>query len=114
MSPGRENTTPEPCPDYDPEIGCGVIQTALGGIRTDVPGFVNRILSLILGISGGIVLILIISAGYRLMASSGNPERVQAAREQLTSAVVGLLFIIFSLVILQVITRDIIGIPGFE
>jgi len=112
-SPGRENTTPEPCSNYDPAIGCGVIQTALGGIRTDVPGFVNRILSFVLGISGGIVLILIISAGYRLMVSSGNPERVQAAREQLTSAVVGLLFIIFSLVILQVITRDIIGIPGF-
>ncbi len=112
---GHPGSTPEPCKDYDRTgIGCSIIETALGGIRTDVPGFVNRLLSFILGISGGIVLILIISAGYRLMVSSGNPERVQAAREQLTSAIVGLLFIIFSLVILQVITRDIIGIPGFD
>ncbi len=48
------------------------------------------------------------------MASSGNPEKVQAAREQLTSAVVGLLFIIFSITILQVIGVDILHIPGLN
>jgi cell division protein FtsX len=67
----------------------------------------------LLGLAGGIAVILIIIAGYRLMASQGNPEAVQAAREQIISAIVGLVFVIFSLVILQVIGVDILKIPGF-
>jgi hypothetical protein len=47
------------------------------------------------------------------MISQGNPEKIQAAREQLTAAIVGLLFIIFSLVIIQVLGYDILHIPGF-
>ena len=47
------------------------------------------------------------------MISQGNPEQVKGAREQLTAAIIGLLFIIFSLVILQVIGFNILRIPGF-
>ena len=47
------------------------------------------------------------------MTSQGNPEAVKAAQEMIVSAVTGLLFIIFSYVILQIIGADILGIPGF-
>ena len=47
------------------------------------------------------------------MTSSGDPEKVKNARDQLAAAVVGLLFIIFSLVILELITKDVLGLPGF-
>jgi hypothetical protein len=47
------------------------------------------------------------------MISQGNPEQVKGAREQLTAAIIGLLFIIFSLVILQIIGVNILKIPGF-
>ncbi len=68
----------------------------------------------ILGLAGGIALLLIIYSGYKLMTSQGNPEAIQGARETLPSAIVGLLFIIFSMVILQVIGAGILGIPGFK
>jgi hypothetical protein len=48
------------------------------------------------------------------MVSQGNPEKIQAAREQLTAAIVGLMFVVFSLVILQVIGYDILRLPGFK
>ena len=73
----------------------------------------RSIFTLVLGLAGGIALILIMVSGYRFMVSSGNPEATKAATEQLTSAIVGLLFIIFSFVILQVIGVDILRIPGF-
>lgn len=78
------------------------------GVRlpTDPLELIPQILSVILGISGGIVILLIIRAGYKLMFSQGNPEKVQEARDELTSAIVGLLFIIFSFVLLQFITND--------
>ena len=96
------------------ELKCASIDTAIGNISTEPAGFVRKIFGLVLGLAGGIALILIIISGYRLMASQGNPEAVQASRDQLISAIVGLLFIIFSFVILQVIGVDILKIPGFK
>ncbi len=91
----------------------GSCATAIGSISTDVTAFITNVFRILLGFSGGIALILIISSGYKFMTSQGNPEQVQAAKETLTSAIVGLLFIIFSFVILQVIGADILKIPGF-
>ena len=83
--------------------------TALGDIPVDPAGFVQVLFRIILSLSGGIAMIMIVYSGYRLAVSSGNPERVQHARETLISAIVGLLFILFSLTILQIIGVDILG-----
>ena len=92
---------------------CGNVKTAIGDINPNAQEVVKRIFQLVLGLSGGIALILIILSGYRFMTSGNNPEAFQAAKDQLVSAIVGLLFIIFSFVILQVIGVDILHIPGF-
>ncbi|MDO8621002.1 MAG: hypothetical protein Q7R31_01860 [Candidatus Levybacteria bacterium] len=94
---------------------CSAVDTGLGiDIKTNPEDLVKSVFGIILSLSGGIALILIIISGYQLIFSQGNPEQVKAAQEQLTSAVVGLLFIIFSLVILQIIGADILKIPGFK
>lgn len=94
---------------------CASVSTGLGiNVSTDAGDLVKSVFGVILSISGGIALILIIISGYSLIFSQGNPEAVKAAQERLTSAVVGLLFIIFSLVILQIIGADILKIPGFS
>jgi len=95
----------EPCPK-------GICDTAIGPIDTKPVELVGRLFSILLGLSGGIALILIMISGYRLMTSGANAEAVQGAKETLTSAIVGLLFIIFSLVILEVVGVDILKIPG--
>jgi hypothetical protein len=92
----------------------GVCQTALGNIPTSAQGLLTTVFSIALSIAGVIALGLIIASGYRLMISQGNPEQVKGAREQLTAAIIGLLFIIFSLVILQIIGVNILKIPGFS
>lgn len=104
-----------PNPIIFPNAKCIKVTTGLGfGISTDPAGFVKSIMGLLLGVSGGIAVLLIIVSGYKFMASRGNPEALQGAREQLISAIVGLLFIIFSLAILQIIGFDILHIPGFD
>lgn len=95
------------------DIKCASVNTAIGNISTDPAGFVKSIFSIVLGLSGGIALILIIISGYSFMTSQGNPEKVKAATERLTSAIIGLLFIIFAFVILQIVGVDILRIPGF-
>ena len=89
------------------------VDTAIGPISTDPQSFAKNVVNIVLGLSGGIALIMIIISGYKFMISQGNPEALKDAQEQLTSAIVGLLFIILSFVILQMIGGDILGIPGF-
>lgn len=91
---------------------CTAVNTALGTISTSPNGFVGSIMGLLLGLSGGVAILLIIAAGFEMVTSQGNPEKVKAARERLTSAIVGLLFTIFSVAILQYIGYNILHIPG--
>lgn len=93
---------------------CNEVNTAVGNISTQPYKFVQDLLTIFLSLSGGIALLLIIFSGYKYMTSQGNPEKLQGAKETLTSAIVGLLFIIFAMVILQLIGVDILRIPGFK
>jgi hypothetical protein len=46
------------------------------------------------------------------MSSSGDPERLKGGQELLTSAIAGLIMLIFSVFILRVIGVDILKLPG--
>lgn len=93
-------------------VKCTMVDSAIGSISTDPKGFILKLFQVLLGLSGGIALLLIIRSGYKYMTSQGNPETTKAAQEEMTSAIVGLLFLIFSLVILQIIGVDLLKIPG--
>lgn len=98
---------------YSDARGCLRIKTAFGYVSTGTSEFTRWVLGFVLSIAGGIVFIIILISGYKIMTSQGDPDKVKNAREQLTAAIVGFIFIIFSLVILELITRDILGLPGF-
>ena len=66
-----------------------------------------------MGIGGLIAFILIIIGGLQIILSAGNPDRVKAGKEMITSAIAGLLLIIFAVFILRLIGYDILKIPGF-
>lgn len=93
---------------------CLNIDTPIGNISTDGIGIIYNLFTIILSLSGGILVLIIIYAGYLLMMSRGNPEQIQKAREILVAAIVGFLFIIFSYVIFGTLTDDILNLPGFR
>lgn len=111
---GKPLSPNDPRIDSTEKKKCASVDTAIGPINTNPSDFVRKLLAIILSLSGGIALLLIIFSGYKLMTSQGNPEKLQGARETLTSAIVGLLLIIFSLVIIELIGVDILHIPGFS
>lgn len=98
----------------DLQYRCESYESALGAIETDPTKFIARIFAILLSLSGVLVIYFIITAGYKLMMSQGNAEEIQGARETITSAIVGLLFLIFSMIILEVIGISIFHIPGFN
>src|SRR3972149_1820016 len=91
---------------------CKTINSAIGPINVTPKGFIETIFRFILTIAGFGAIIIIIYSGYILITSGGDKEKIAGARETITSAVVGLLFIIFSIVILEIIGVDILKIPG--
>lgn len=105
------NTVPSPClGTKDKPNSC---LTAIGRIQTDPTGFIKDIFAIALGIAGGVAFLLMVIGAFRMITSGGNPDALNGGRELLTSAVVGLLFITFSVLLLKIIGVDILKIPGF-
>ena len=87
------------------------MKSALGEINVGkFQDFITQLFSIILGIAGLIAFFLLVFAGYLLLTSGGDKQKVHHAREVVTSAIAGLLFIILSMIILEVIGVNILGI----
>ncbi|GEM_PF-1559641 len=90
------------------------ILTALGCIVVEGTDFVTTLLNFGIGIAGGIAFLLIIFGGFQILTSAGNPERLNEGKELISSAITGLLMIVFSVFLLRIIGVDILGIPSFK
>lgn len=91
----------------------GSLSTAIGCVPLQLNTFINALLAWTAGIAGGIAFLLMIFGSLQMVTSQGNPEQLKKGREQFIAAISGLLFIIFSITLLQIIGADILGIPGF-
>lgn len=91
------------------------INTAIGCVHVlgTPEAFLGDVLKWAVGIGGGIAFLLILYAGFMIMTSAGNPERLKAGQELLTSAISGLILLIFSIFILKFIGVDILGLCKF-
>ncbi len=83
--------------------------TAIGNIDTDPQTFVTRVLGIAIGLAGGIALILMVIGSIRIAISSGDPQKVNAGREMIVAAIAGLLFLIFSVLILRFVGLNFLG-----
>ena len=73
--------------------------------------FARTILWIGAGLAGGIALILMVIGAIRVLTSAGDPKNVSAGREMIIAAVAGLLFLIFSAMIIRFIGVNIVGLP---
>lgn len=88
--------------------------TAIGCIDFKLETFIKEKLFVFgVGLAGIIALLCIIYSAFTLQTAGGNPEKLKKAQEMLTSCIIGLILIIFSVFILKVIGVDILRIPGF-
>lgn len=83
--------------------------TALGDISTDISSFSSQFLSIAIGIAGGIALVLLVIGSIRVLVSAGNQQALAGGRDMIIAAVAGLLFLIFSILILKFIGLKILG-----
>jgi len=89
------------------DIGCYV---KLGGICIKIafPTFgslLSNIIILALAASGLIFFFMMIWGGFRYLNAGGDPKNADAARQTLTNAGIGLLIVVVSFFIIELITR---------
>ena len=95
------------------EEGQEGIWTAVGCINKDPIEISKRFIQVGLGMGGGVALIMTLAGGFILSTSQGDPQKANQAKEMITNSIIGLLFVIFSVFILQFIGVIILNIPGF-
>jgi hypothetical protein len=93
------------------------INTALGCLNPDIAakdGLIKQVLLIGVGIGGAMSLLLMLYGAFLITTSAGAPDQIKSGQEIITSAITGLLFIIFSVVILNIIGVNLLQLPGFS
>lgn len=95
-------------------LGGNGIDTAIGCIPiNDTNDFMGWVLGWSVGVGSGIAFLLIVYSSFIVMTSQGDPSRLKSGQELLTSAISGLIMLIFSVFILKFIGVDILGLNSF-
>lgn len=99
-----------PAPAVNQNLG---VPTAIGCVPTYLPNFIVGLIRFLALIGGGITILLMAFGAFTMITSQGQEQQLRQGQEQLTAAIVGILFIIFSVLLLQVLGVQILQIPGF-
>ncbi len=86
-----------------------VCPTAIGPIAADPREFVGRILIIATGLAGGIALIFMVIGSIKVLTSSGDQQKLNTGKDQIVAAAAGLLFLLFSVLILRFIGVQLFG-----
>ena len=98
--------TPTPCPD-------GTAVTDFGCIHTDPALFVTDIYSIGIWLISFVGILFMIIGGYLIMTSRGNMEQLAKGKSFIFYAIAGILLAVFGFVFIEIITGQILRIPGF-
>ncbi len=116
--PGSSDSSFKSCKDTDTCVSASGqlcdqdkgVMTAIGCIHTEPSAFIKDTLTLVSGIAGGVAFLLMVYGAFQMITSSGNPQTLKTGQDRLVSAIIGLLFVVFSVLLLQIIGVDILHI----
>ncbi len=76
---------------------------------TSLPQLLSYIKNFLLGFSGALAVLFLVIGGIEMITSGGNPKRLETAKKTLTFAIIGLVAVLLSSVILQLIAGDFVS-----
>src|SRR3989344_5102728 len=106
LAPGHNPCDEDEDGKVEPGEKC---KTAIGDFTPELGAFAQKILTIGVSLAGAIALIIMVIGAIRVLTSSGDPKNVAAGREMIIAAIAGLLFLIFSVLILKFIGVSIVG-----
>jgi hypothetical protein len=87
--------------------------TDLGCLPADYAGFTAKLYGWGLWLLGFIAVIFLMIGGYQIMMSRGNVEMLERGKSFVFYSIAGLLLAIFGFVFIEIISGQILKIPGF-
>lgn len=84
-----------------------VNQDTLDNIDSDAD-FVNWIIKISIPLGVTCAFVLLVYAGYMMVTSQGNPDKLQESREVITNAIIGFVIVILSVTLLYLF-KDTLG-----
>lgn len=94
-----------------PEVG-GVSIEKDGQLTATLPQLVQYFFNFSIAIGGIAAFSMLVLGGFRFLTSAGNPSSQKDAKDIITSAIIGLLLLLSSYLLLQVINPDILTLKG--
>ena len=79
----------------------------------DLEGVFGNVVNAVLGLAGIVLFIMLILGGFSYITSGGDPKKVESARNTLTYAIGGMIFIALAYLILKFI-EVFTGVPVTE
>lgn len=81
-------------------LAAGFVENSTDDLFT----FLARIKDYLLGFAGALAVLFIIIGGLMYVSSAGEPKRIERAKNTLTYAILGLIFVIVSEVVLGILS----------
>lgn len=90
------------------------LSTAIGCIPTNPKDLIAAFYLLAISIGGGVAFLMMIYGVFQLLTSAGSPEGLKNGQAIITNAIIGILFILLSVLLFQTIGFNILRLPGFN
>lgn len=100
-----------------PPAVTGMVWTALGCLNAGTPSgtagsLIGQLLVWATVLGSGFAFLIIVFGGFQIATAAGDPKKMKAAQELIWSGISGLLLIIFSIFLLNLIGFRILGLTG--
>lgn len=103
--------TPAPGRQYT-FLGC--ITTGAGSFQEGgAAGVVQTLLRTVFSIVGGVAFLYLIYGSFVIVSSQNNPEKLNYGRRLVYGAIIGLVFSLMSVLIVNLLANQVLKIPGF-
>lgn len=89
----------------------GIVQDQKANTLSDLTGVFTRIVSILIPIGGVVLFVMLIVGGFYFIFSSGDPRKVEGARNTITYAIIGIIVLAAAFFIIQLIA-NFAGVPA--
>lgn len=90
-----------PCPQG---LNCST-QISGGNVPVALNGLISQVIQWLLSIALGLAVLFVVIGGFRYMVSAGNEESAEAAKNTVINSLIGIVLIILSYSVVQVVVN---------
>jgi hypothetical protein len=103
---------------YYTQLGCfssnseDYFDAFAGGTGSGAGGPVSQLLNILFSVAGGLALLYLLYGAFVIMTAEGRPEKIQQGRGVITGSIIGVIFSLSAVLIVNVISNQILRVPG--